>query len=99
MVQHVSVCLFVVVFFVCVCEVLQSFCYVTHVMFVFCTVSLGKFFTSEIKCQCCNCLALFLAPSKMCLRLCVSFILYVIVLGFYKIHLFLFDHGTLSVVR
>ena len=40
-----------------------------------------------------------LNPAK-CVLVCHSyFILYVIVLGFYKIHLFLFDHSTLSVVR
>ena len=44
-----SVGLVVMVVFACNCAVLQSFCKVTHVMFMFCTVTVGELLTSEIK--------------------------------------------------
>ena len=47
------------------------------------------------KCRCCSCFCLSMSK-RVVVCVCHSFIslLYVIILGFYKIHLFLFDHGT-----
>ena len=57
----------------------------------------GELFSSEIKCRCYRCLCL--AMSK-CVVVCVCHSYFgIIVLGFYKIHLFLFDRGTSSVVK
>lgn len=54
----------------------------------------GELLSSEIKCRCYTCLCLAVCK---CVVVCVLFD--VIVLGFYKIHLFLFDRGTSSVVK